>query len=96
MYRLTSQVDRPPREGVGPRRGIESEAIEPACPRQGIEAVLQRALELSDCVLRKTMNSDICFSWQELTPKFVFYVRSSKMMVALSSLPVRCSLLEKR
>lgn len=60
-----------------------------------VEAALRGVLELSDCVLRKTMNSNICFSWQKLTPKFVFLCRSSKMMVALSSLPVRRSSQEK-
>jgi len=69
--------------------GVESEAVEP------VEAALKRALELSDCVLRKTMNSNICFSWQILENQFVFFVRSSKMMVALSCPPVRCSSLEK-
>jgi hypothetical protein len=27
---------------------VESEALEPACPRQGIEAAFRRALELSE------------------------------------------------
>jgi hypothetical protein len=27
---------------------LESEAVEPACPRQGIEAAFRRALELSE------------------------------------------------
>jgi hypothetical protein len=27
---------------------VESEAVEPACPRQGIEAAFHRALELSE------------------------------------------------
>lgn len=69
---MAEQVGRPPREGVGLRRGGESEAVEP------VEAALRRALELSDCVLRKTMNSNICCSWQKLTPKLVFYVEAVK------------------
>jgi hypothetical protein len=39
------------------------------------EAAFRHVLELSDPVLRKTMNSDICFSWQKLIPKIVFLCR---------------------
>ncbi len=32
---------------IAEQAGVESEALEPACPRQGIEAAFLRALELS-------------------------------------------------
>jgi len=41
------------------RAGVESEAVKPACPRKGSEAAFQRALELSDRVLRKNKISII-------------------------------------